>query len=82
MVFIVKKQKTKLKNIPKNKDFKYKISIAKKKNKNLPIYLIEVNKNNTLIGYRVVNHPNKKEKRFISKNLDYNYKRAIEYLNE
>lgn len=47
-------------------------------NKDLPMYLIKHKK-----GYRVCNHPNGPEKRFISKTKgdEYNLNRALEYLN-
>uniref|UniRef100_A0A6C0E4D6 GIY-YIG domain-containing protein n=1 Tax=viral metagenome TaxID=1070528 RepID=A0A6C0E4D6_9ZZZZ len=48
-------------------------------NPGLPMYLIKVQN-----GYRVCNHPMGPEKRFISKTkpVEYNYTRAIEYLNK
>ncbi len=46
-------------------------------NPDLPMYMIKMNN-----GYRVCNHPMGPEKRFICKTkpIEYNYKRAIEYL--
>ena len=56
-----------------------KKKLSQLKNPNLPMYLIKC-KN----GYRVCNHPMGPEKKFICKNKthDYNYDRAVEYLNK
>jgi len=67
-------------------DTKQKISdslkgrqVSNKMNPDLPMYMLKV-KN----GYRICNHPMGPEKRFISKSKtdEYNYNRAIEYLNK
>lgn len=80
------KIKNSLINIPKSKDTKLKISNAKKEaiGSDIPHYVIHIRKNNEVIGYRIVGHPNqnKTEKRFASKliSLDEKLKLALNYL--
>lgn len=52
------------------------------KNKELPMYLIELKKDDCIIGYRICNHPMGPEKRFFNSKitLEQNYNKAIEYL--
>jgi len=72
--------KTKISNSLKGREVSYdtRIKLSNNKNSNLPMYMLKL-KN----GYRICNHPMGPEKRFITNNVtdDYNYNRAIEYLN-
>lgn len=56
-----------------------RLKLSNNKNNELPMYMIKV-KN----GYRICNHPMGPEKRFIckTKSEEYNYNRALEYLNK
>lgn len=59
--------------------YESRLKISNNKNNGLAMYLLKVQK-----GYRVCNHPMGPEKRFISKTKpdEYNYYRALEYLNK
>jgi hypothetical protein len=72
--------KIKISESLKGKEVSYETRLKLSNNKinDLPMYLLKISN-----GYRVCNHPMGPEKRFISKNSDeYNYNRAIEYLNK
>lgn len=56
-----------------------RLKLSNSTNPNLPMYMLKMKG-----GYRICNHPMGPEKRFISKSKtdEYNYIRAIEYLNK
>lgn len=65
-----------------SEETKHKMMTTKKAS-SLPMYLIELYKNNNLIGYRVCNHPKGPEKRFFNSKLEMkqNLQKALDYLN-
>lgn len=73
--------KTKISNSLKGRlvSHETRLKLSSNKESNLPMYMLRVKD-----GYRICNHPMGPEKRFIckSKTDDYNYDRAIKYLNK
>lgn len=63
----------------KNVSYETRLKLSNKTNPDLPMYMLKTNG-----GYRICNHPMGPEKRFISKTKtdEYNYNRAIKYLNK
>lgn len=59
--------------------YETRLKLSNKTNPDLPMYMLKMQN-----GYRICNHPMGPEKRFItrSKTDEYNYNRAIEYLNK
>lgn len=62
---------------------KKKLSLTKKQNKSLPMYIIEYKNNQKVIGYRVCNHPMGSERKFtdMSLTLEEKYQKALDHLN-
>jgi group I intron endonuclease len=67
---------------PKTLETKQKMVAGRKPNKQLPMYLIEMRKKGVIVGYRVVNHPELKEKRFGNpkETMESKLQQAINYL--
>jgi predicted GIY-YIG superfamily endonuclease len=63
----------------RNVSYETRLKLSNKMNPDLPMYMLKIQN-----GYRICNHPMGPEKKFISKNKtdEYNYIRAVEYLNK